>query len=39
MIFVTGNIYVSLIVNRNYFAIDSAVADINQLFIEVLSQK
>ena len=37
--FQTDNIYVSLIVNRNYFAIDAAVQDINQLFIDVLSQK
>ena len=37
--FQTDNIYVSLIVNRNYFAIDAAVQDINQLFVDVLSQK
>ena len=36
--FQTDNIYVSLIVNKDYFAIDSAVQDINQLFIDVLSQ-
>jgi len=37
--FQTDNIYVSLIVNRNYFAIDAAVQDINQLFVDILSQK
>ena len=37
--FQTDNIFVSLIVNRDYFAIDAAVQDINQLFIDVLSQK
>ena len=37
--FQTDNIFVSLIVDKNYFAIDQAVNDINQLFIEVLSQK
>ena len=37
--FQTDNIFVSLIVNRNYFAIDATVQDINQLFIDVLSQK
>ena len=37
--FRTENIYVSLIVNRDYFAIDAAVQDINQLFIDILSQK
>ena len=37
--FQTDNIYVSLIVNRDYFAIDAAVQDINQLFVDVLSQK
>ena len=37
--FQTDNIYVSLIVNKDYFAIDEAVQDINQLFIDVLSQK
>ncbi|MGN0186548.1 MAG: DUF6169 family protein [Paludibacteraceae bacterium] len=37
--FQTDNIYVSLIVNRNYFAIDAAVQDINQWFVDILSQK
>ena len=37
--FQTDNIYVSLIVNKDYFAIDAAVQDVNQLFIDVLSQK
>ena len=37
--FQTDNIYVSLIVNKDYFAIDEAVQDINQLFVDVLSQK
>ena len=37
--FQTDNIYVSLIVNKEYFAIDEAVQDINQLFVDVLSQK
>jgi hypothetical protein len=37
--FQTDNIYVSLIVNNDYFAIDEAVQDINQLFVDVLSQK
>jgi len=37
--FQMDNIYVSLIVNRNYFAIDAAVQDINQLFVDILSQK
>ena len=37
--FQTDNIFVSLIVNRDYFAIDAAVQDVNQLFIDVLSQK
>ena len=37
--FQTDNIYVSLIVNRNYFAIDEAVQDVNQLFVDILSKK
>ena len=37
--FQADNIYVSLIVNKDYFAIDAATQDVNQLFIEVLSQK
>ena len=37
--FQANNIYVSLIVDKHYFAIDAAVQDINQLFIDVLSQK
>ena len=37
--FQTDNIFVSLIVNRDDFAIDAAVQDVNQLFIDVLSQK
>ena len=37
--FQTDNIYVSLIVNKYYFAIDAAIQDINQLFVDVLSQK
>ena len=37
--FQADNIYVSLIVDKHYFAIDAAIQDINQLFIDVLSQK
>lgn len=37
--FQTDNIFVSLIVNKDYFAIDQVVSDINQLFMEVLAQK
>ena len=37
--FQADNIFVSLIVNKDYFAIDAAVADINQLFVDVLAQK
>ncbi len=37
--FQTDNIFVSLILNKNYFAIDQAVNDINELFVDVLAQK
>ena len=37
--FQTDNIFVSLILNKNYFAIDQAVNDINELFVAVLAQK
>ena len=39
MDFQTDNIYVSLIVNRDYFAINTVIQDIQQLFADVLSQK
>ena len=37
--FQNENIFVSLIVNKQYFAIEQIVNDINQLFVDVLSQK
>ena len=37
--FQAENIYVSLIVNRDYFAINETVEDIRTLFVDVLSQK
>ena len=37
--FQTDNVYVSLIINKDYFAIDEAVNDISQLIYEVLALK
>lgn len=37
--FQTDNVFVSLILNKDYFAIDQAVSVINELFVDVLSQK
>ena len=37
--FQTDDVYVSLIINKDYFAIDEAVNDISQLLNEVLALK
>ena len=37
--FQTDNIFVSLIVNKDYFAIDQVIVDVNTIFEEIQSQK